>query len=303
VADSASEHPVLGLVRESTYVYGTFRDAGAELHTAMRRFQAVPGDPPRRLLLQSTLGSPALRRHPAGDRTGSSPAVVRHLAGTTLRLDAPGEGGYQVEIGSEGMRWVEPGVLTLATGSEIRPGLQWYLPDPSGSMLYVSRLFEATGTVLDRPVVGFVGYDEVHLDAGARNYVDDPLTRDHLSSAWCTWASSYGDGTAEAGHVAFGPGGFGFAAWTDGGTARIGAKVEGRVLDADAAGAVRVDFTVDGQVWEYARDPRGSMPDMAGGAVSPVEGRLRRRGDDRTVRAWFASLEVPASPPPTPPPA
>jgi hypothetical protein len=289
-----STDPVFGLHRESTYFHATLRDADGQLYSAMRRLADPPGWPAR-LLTRSSLATGLVDRHDLPVRTAASAAVSAELHGHTVVYSAPaGDSAvvFECKVGRDSLRWSEGAALTLS-GHDVSQGLQWYLPDSAGSMLYVSRLFDVHGTFHGAPVQGIAGVDQVFLEPGRQNYVDDPLTERHLSMAWCTWANRYDDGTSESGHVAFGPGRFGFAVRsTSTGEVQVAAAVSGS-LEVVGGSPDHARFEIDGGVWEYRVDDRGRCTPF-GGPVLQSEGCLRRVGDTRTPVAWSASLEVPA---------
>lgn len=286
--------PVLGLRRESTYLFASLRDADDHVYSVMRRLCEPPGWPSR-LLTRSSVASGVIDRHDLPVRTAASAAITGTLEDGTAVFSAPPADGAEpceCRVSADRLRWSEGMALAVA-GSDVSQGLQWYLPDSAGSMLYVSRLFHLEGTFHDTAVRGIAGVDQVFLDPGRVNYVDDPLTERHLSLAWSTWANVYDDGSSESGHYAFGPGGFGFAVRSTGdGTVHVAGHVSGS-LSLVGGSPDHATFEIDGEVWEYIVDERGHCAPL-GGPVLQSEGCLRRVGDTRTPIVWSASMEVPA---------
>ncbi|MDO8389525.1 MAG: hypothetical protein Q7V57_03475 [Actinomycetota bacterium] len=286
--------PVLGLRRESTYLFASLRDADGRMYSAMRR-QSDPAGWPNRLLTRSSLATGAIDRHDLPVRTAASAAISSTLRADEAVFSAPSSEGsepFECTVTNTALRWSEGAALHLA-GHDVSQGLQWYLPDAAGSMLYVSRLFHVEGTFHGTPVEGIAGVDQVFLEPGRANYVDDPLTARHLSLAWTTWANVYDDGTSESGHAAFGPGRFGFAVRsTNAGDVHVAQHVSGS-LSLVGGSPDHATFEIDGAEWEYIVDDLGHCPPL-GGPVLQSEGCLRRVGDTRTPLAWSASLEVPA---------
>ncbi len=289
-----SAAPAFGLTRESTYLYGTLRDADENLYTVMRR-RSQSGAWPTRLWTRSSLGANGLDRHDLSFRSACTTSVAVVADRDSTRFEADAHGGDQpmeCMLGPERVDWSEGAILHVA-GNDVSPGLQWYLPDPDGSMLYVSRLFIVDGHFDNVAVRGVVGIDDVFLDTGRRNYVDDPITAHHRSQAWCTWATLYDDGSAESGHVAFGPDRFGFGIRSaSNGAVDIATNVSGTVT-MNAGLPEHASFRIDDQEWEFVVDQHGRCA-PTGGPVLQAEGWLRRSGETRRPTVWSASLEVPA---------
>ncbi len=286
--------PVLGMVRDSTYFYATLRDESGTLYPVMRR-RSDPAAWPTRLWLRAASSTAGLDRFELPQRSAAAASVIATAGGDGVRFTAEAHNGDEplaCLVTATDLTWEEGSILHLG-GRDISPGLQWHLPDVDGSMLYTSRLFVVKGHVAGTPVRGIAGVDDVHLSPGRRNYVDDPITRHHLSTAWCTWATCYDDGTAESGHVAFGPGRFGFAIRsTSEGDIAIGRRIDGDVTHADGLPA-HATFDIDDTPWDFTIDPFGRCA-PAGGPVLQAEGLFQRRGETRHATTWSASLEVPA---------
>ncbi len=289
-----SAAPAFGLTRESTYLYGTLRDADENLYSVMRR-RSHPGAWPTRLWTRSSLGANGLDRHDLALRSASTSKMAAIADGDSTRFVAAAVDGDQpmeCTLGPERVDWSEGAILHVA-GNDVSHGLQWYLPDPDGSMLYVSRLFIVDGHFDNVAVRGIVGIDDVFLEPGRRNYIDDPITAHHRSQAWCTWATLYDDGSSESGHVAFGPDRFGFGIRSaSNGAVDIASNVSGTVTMHDGL-PEHASFRIDGQDWEFVVDQHGRCA-PTGGPVLQAEGWLRRGGETRRPTVWSASLEVPA---------
>jgi len=296
-------HAVEGLVEESTYLWGLFRTRSArpDVFQVMRRM-AHGAAWPARLLLNSNVGTNGMVRHRIDRTAARSTDIIRRSIPSGVELSAPGAESEPLRFAIEDARahWSEGGILQIE-GEEVRPGLQWcLLPSPGGNgMRYTSRIFLVQGQIDDVEVDGFIGMDAVHLQPGHHNYVDDPITAGHLSSAWCTWATAYDDGTVEAGHAAFGPNGFGFALRADADTAYVGETVSG-TSTANAEGfPTHITFDIhDGSAvdkWEFHADPTALPLEPLPGPVRQAEGVFRRVGETRQPVVWCATPEVPAT--------
>jgi hypothetical protein len=293
-----------GLVLESTYVWGMFRSRSTEptMYRALRRMAPAGTAWPARLLLQGTAAAGGFDRL-------DSPLVAARSVDGGLRKDDGGAISLRAEradhaeaaepceldVHDHELRWSE-GALLDVRGREVEPGLQWQLA-PEGDvegMHYASRIFLVAGELAGSAVDGFVGIDEVHLAPGRHNYLDDPLTLHHLSAAWCTWATAYDDGTVEAGHTAFGPGGFAFGLRAGAGTAHVSTRVDGDVeLDANGC-PTGIRVTLDDGAWEFGADALGIAARPLPGPVRQAEGWFRRVGETRRPVVWCATPEVPA---------
>jgi hypothetical protein len=296
--------PIFGLVRDSTYLFANLRDAEGQMYSVMRRHRGAPVSP-NRLWVRSSLGGNGLDRHDLPDRSALARRIVGVADGASARLtanrgngdgdgdrDNHGEQPMDCCVTPHGIAWSEGAILQL-DGTDVSPAWQWYLPDAAGSMLYASRLFVVEGRFGDTPVRGIAGVEDVFLDVGRQNYVDDPITDRHRSTAWCTWATVFDDGSAESGHVAFGPDRFGFAmrSCADG-TIDIGTSVDGSVTMSDEGLPVSATFMIDGVSWAFDVDRHGRCAPL-GGPVLQAEGLFTRVGETRRPIVWSASLEVP----------
>lgn len=289
-----SAEAVLGLVRDSTYIYATLRDDSGSLYSAMRR-RTDQAAWPTQLWLRASSSAAGLERLDLPQRSAAAADVTATAVDDGACFAAEARGQHEsltCLVTPTELMWDEGVILHLA-GTDISPGLQWHLPDSDGSMLYTSRLFLVGGHVAGTPMRGIAGVDDVFLNAGRRNYVDDPITQGHLSTAWCTWANHYEDGSAESGHVAFGPSRFGFAIRsTSSGEIAIGHQVAGDVTFANGLPTHAI-FNIDGEQWEFGVDTFGRCA-PTGGPVLQAEGSFQRRGDTRRPAVWSASLEVPS---------
>jgi hypothetical protein len=297
--------PIFGLPRERTFFYGNLRDAEGNLYEIVRAIAAPGVGGFDGLLVQSSIGKDGLHIMPqltAGGvkSTGSTADLEGGNAVWTSAPDAVGK-PFRMAMSADGnnSRWFEKDLMDL-TGTLLGPGLQWHIPDPAGSELYVSQIFEMKGVLLGKPVRGMMGFDQSYLPQGMLMYGgEDPLFRkDMHHRAWFTWATRYTDGSFDAGHFVLGTDRIGFALLTnERSELTLATEVSGTVkLVASGIWPERIDLKVNGVAWEFLPDPKGRMPDMlGGGAQSPtpqIEGRWRRVGDGRKPETWFAWGEV-----------
>jgi|GEM_PF-181466 len=296
---------LLGLPAQSAFIYGNVRDDEGNLSEWVRMFNFEPGATKQGLFVQSSAGADTLRAVPQIFAGAASEYEAGLEADTAVWKTAKGAKGkpFRVTMAADGssVTWFEEGVLDLK-GSLLGPGLQWHIPDPLGSELYVSQIYEMKGTALGKPVRGVIAFDKVHLPKGQMLYGGkDPLfrpTQHHRT--WYTWGTRYKDGSYDAGHFVLGTDRMGFALLTN--------ERQELVLDTDVTGKIELTpnepwprqvtvRTSSGVEWELLPDPKGRMPDMLGtGATTAftpqTEGRWRRVGDRREPAVWFAWGEV-----------
>jgi hypothetical protein len=297
--------PIFGLPRERTFFYGNLRDADGNLYEIVRAIAAPGFGGFDGLLVQSSIGKDTLHIMPqltaAGVKsTGSTAKLEGGEAVWASMPDAVGK-PFRMTMSADGTKssWTEQDLMSL-TGTLLGPGLQWHIPDPAGSELYVSQIFEMTGVILGKPVRGMMGFDQSYLPQGMLMYGgEDPLFRkDMHHRAWYTWATRYTDGSFDAGHFVLGTDRIGFALLTnERGELTLATDVSGNVkLAANEVWPERIDLKANGVAWEFLPDRKGRMPDMlSGGAQSTTpqnEGLWRRVGDRRKPHTWFAWGEV-----------
>jgi hypothetical protein len=258
----------------------------------MRRLYSGDGGR-ERLLVQSTLdGTETLRIHPAGAKTARSTGWQKDFRDGVFHLESAASGSeapFRLVSDGTTLEWIEEGTLDVR-GSLVPPGLHWYLPGRDKAMYYASQLFELEGVILDHPVRGFIGFDDIYLPEGVRIYQGDALVGEALEIVWWTWATRYQDGSLEAGHFLFGHDQLGFALLTDEtGQVTATTAVEALVtLGQDGVWPARIDLTADGVDWEFLPDEQGNMVDLMPMPNPQTEGRWRRRGDTRQPAWWFA---------------
>lgn len=292
---------LLGLPVERVFIYGNLRWADGEMSEWVRGFYMGSLKANQGLFVQSTRGKDTLRSAPEL----FMPAARRWTA--TMEGDrgvwrqAADETGkpFEFSMAADGstIAWTEDGLLNI-TGRLLGPGLQWHIPDVGGSTLYVSQIYEMTGTALGQPVRGVMAFDKVHqpVDQPLYSGKDNLFRPDAHHRTWYTWANRYEDGGYDAGHFVLGTDRMGFALLTN--------ERNELVLDTDVSGTVelmpdmpwlkRVTVqTSRGDRWILTPDPRGRMPDMLNGgdtqATTPQnEGQWFREGETRKPVAWFA---------------
>lgn len=290
---------VVGLERESTYLWGLFRSRGEhpDIYSTLRRLSPTRAWPAR-LLVQSNREATGIRKIEMRSAAARSAEVASTMDGADQRHVVAGiddAESFEFALVDDTVRWTEGDILSL-DGREVGPGLQWSLPVDVGGdgIRYASRIFRVSGTIEGVAIDGFVGCDQVHLAPGRQNYVDDPLTASHLSNAWCTWACEYDDGSIEAGHTAFGRDGFGFGLRSTNSRSVTTTEVAGDVTGVERGCPTQITVQVDGESWEFVADERGLPLEPLPGPVRQAEGWFGRVGETRRPVVWCATPEVPA---------
>ncbi|MDT5046061.1 MAG: hypothetical protein QOI39_3755 [Mycobacterium sp.] len=307
-AELLSDEPLLGLQREAGYMWGTLRDEDGELYSVMRRI-APPGAAQGtgqslagKLLVVSS-GTPEgqlqLRREPRGaadsteiERRPHNDNAVR----LAPRADASGR-SMQLVLSQDEFSYVEEGVIDVA-GRMVVPPLQWYLPGPQSSLLYISHTWLVDGELLGKRARGFLFWEEAWMPPGGQLYVaKDPL-HDAEYLTWYSWANLWSDGECEVGHFLFGKRDFhvGVIANSD------GTVTSARTMDAvisradDGYWHAGINYQIDGVDWVCEPDPQGRMQGLGKMPNPQQEGRMHRVDDTRLPDVWMAWGEtVPAA--------
>lgn len=299
-----------GLNLEAGYIWGTLRDGDGHVYSIMRRIPAHR-DPDadthshslggKLILLQGGDGIDlAVRKEPR--LAPSSDAIIRTVTDAgAFDLSAPAnEHGRSMKLTltADAMAYTETDVIDVA-GTIVVPPLQWYLPGPESSLLYLTQTWLVEGTILGRDVRGFLFWEEAWMPPGGRLYVNkDPLLdADYLS--WYSWANHYAeDNSTEVGHFLFGNGGFGVAiiSRSDGTWTTAGHDMDLTVTrGAEGYWHEGISYTIAGEKWVCEPDPHGRMG--LGQVPNPQqEARMRRVDDNRVPDVWMAWGEtVPAN--------
>ena len=303
-----SDDPILGLVREAGYLYGTVRDSAGEMYSIARRIPAredVAPDTARgfrslgsALILLSTLSptgeSRDLMRLRRGARTAPRSDGLRRTPrsdGVRFASTSSDTGAMQLDLGVDSFAYREDGLVDVA-GQRNCPALQWYLPGPEAAVLYLTQTWEVEGSVLGREVRGFLSWEEAYMYPGGRMYIaKDPLDAvDYFS--WYSGATRFSDGTTEVRHFSLGGKSFGFAvASSSMGEVTAGRHVSGVVHLREDDWHEGIDVDVDGVAWRCEPDRRGHM-ELGPIANPQQEGRIFRADDTRTPEIHMAWGEI-----------
>jgi hypothetical protein len=294
-----------GIVHEASYLYGTVRDAAGNMYTLLRRLPSnIPsaitekGDerkgPGRRLMVQTNRGDENLRLCVdliKASGVSDDLRIDRGVDHVRFRsAENPRGKAWQIDFAERSLSWREDDVVRLE-GNMIPLGLQWYLIDRDDSIMYCSRNFEVTGTVLGEKVQGFIFLDQCYMPEGGRLYAHrDSLMGQQIEVCWFSWGTRWDDGSVEVGHFIGGNDRAGFGMATDGKklnllTSNVTAEV---TRDADGYWHDGIRIDADGEAWEIVPDPRGRQIDMIKLANPQQEGLVQRVGETRKPVAWFS---------------
>jgi len=220
----------------------------------------------------------------------------RGLEGDTASWSSlKGEAGnpWHITASGERMTWKEEGLFDLH-GPLIGNGMQWYLPGVDWGTLYVSQVYDLSGTCEGRAVKGVIALDQAYMaEGGAIHFKKDLVVNNKMHVVWWTFATIYKDGTWDSGSFMVGHDHLGYAIFqNEKGEVRTTTDIEGKVVHKPNSYFVdTARIVLDGkEEWEYLPDPRGEMVDFVGGfpITAQQEGRWRRVGDTREPDRWMA---------------
>jgi hypothetical protein len=301
-----SDEPLLGLVREAGYLWGSVRDADGGLYSIMRRIPPVTDAGPERDGERQGLGGRliVLGTRDASEELGADMRLrkeARHAAPSERLVRAAVPGGVRfatpageavttrLEFTPSDLGYLEDGVIEV-TGTRTCPALQWYVPGAHAALLYLSQTWEVGGTLLGRPVRGFLFWEEAYMPPGGRLYVaKDPL-HDARYTSWYSWATRWDDGSTEVGHFLTGDSRFGVAVTADStGRVQAAGRVTAKIgLADDRYWHTGIDYDVDGVAWRCEPDPAGRMSGLGPMPNPQQEGRMFRADERRRPELWMA---------------
>ncbi|MFO1376299.1 MAG: hypothetical protein U1F14_04755 [Steroidobacteraceae bacterium] len=280
---------------DGSYPLCTMRDADGIVYSCVRRI--ANGGDSIGFVLQTNVDGRDLRIHPRSAEGYSGP-VVQKFGNGAHRLSGGGQPpaarAFALELDRSTVRWQEAGLLDVE-GRIIGPGLQWYTPWPKqGGAFYATRMYRARGTILGKPVEGFMGFDQYCFPPGFA-YANDPFVQD-IELSYVVFGNEYDDGTIEVGQMFFGHGRWAAAMVNnEQGPIILTTTLHSEITARDERGyAARIRYRVEGEDWEFIADPTARMPDFGEGvAKNPgQEGRFQRVGDRRGLVAWWAWTET-----------
>lgn len=297
------EARIHGLKAEAGYIWGTLRDDEGGLYSIMRRIPAVrdtqqaTGDIRSlggKLILVSSHGEGTqlqLRREPRF--APESNDIVRRVSGTDsveLSTETNEHGrAMSLTLTRDTMSYTESEVIDV-TGTIVTPPLQWFLPGPESSLLYLTQTWLVEGEITGKRVRGFLFWEEAWMPEGARLYIEKDPLHDAAYTTWYSWANHFEDGTCEVGHFLYGNGDFhvGVVAHSDG-TVTSATTMDAVIQrNPDGYWHDRIDYVIDGEEWVCEADPRGRMEGLGKVPNPQQEGFIHRVSDTRKPDVWMA---------------
>jgi len=286
-----------GLPQVAAFLFGTLTDADGNAWTYARD---LPPHGSNGAMLMGNEGQQAMRIRPETAQLWRGSVIHSRegeggqwMSGDGMR----GEPSFRMSHRVAGIENVERGWLDVA-GERKGPGYQWY--DPTAGMAAVCIMHFVTGTVLGKPVSGWLGLD-FHYQKPGLNHFLSPLVAGGISLAWMTFGTMFADGSWETGLMAKGRKNWGFAIVGD---SADGLSLSTRVDAAFEVGgdeyptAMRFGYFDEGTgartEWEGLGEASGKMVDIPGSAPARkdnrgAEGVLLRKGETRAVAhasAW-----------------
>ena len=300
IADVAPGRAKFGLHLQVQYFYGGLRDDEGRLYVLERKFI---GPMTSGLWLMTNRDAEHLRLAPASLRT-SRGEIRRHFTPESHRYaDAlMAKVGEDLVSGEEqpldlsfrdgGLSWTEGDLLSLEA-TPIGTGLMHYSPMPEDSLLYTMQANRAEGTVLGRPVTGFVLVDHGYWPQG-------PEWKEHrffarTQVAWNVFANEYADGSVDAGFFICGLNDFAVAGTFDHKGPRFATSaLDARLTLADGDWMGEAVYAAGGEEWVFTPEPAGRMNEFSAARWAGYRaqaGVTRRRGDDRPLKVGWTWLE------------
>lgn len=300
-AEYVEDRTYFGLRREAGYLWGTLRNEAGEPLTFMRRLPepaaasetaaGSSGSLGDKLMIQAAWdGATDLRLRKEARTAPEATTLHRSLEDGCAIFRSDPIGQMSLRLGAKDVEWIEDGVIDVR-GSQVGPGLQWYLPGADAAIYYPTTTWQVEGTALEQAVQGFLFYEESYVPPGGRLYVKhDPLLGDELHTSWYSWATRWDDGSLEFGHFMFGHDRLAMAVIGNGdGDVRVPTTASAKVVrSADGYWCDRIDYVLDGEEWEMVAAPNGRMVDLGPIPNPQQEGLVRRKGETRTPAVWMA---------------
>jgi hypothetical protein len=270
----------LGLRKEGSYLYGTWRDTDGNLLRALRGVAAESST--MRFLFTSAPGR-HLERHAEADHALWSGVVTTTQHGDGVTVESTDEGSDSAFVFShqpEGCGWRELGYLDV-TGSVLGPGMQWFNTWDGGACFSATAKYRSKGTFLGRTVEGFVGH-EIHYFTPGSDWMASPYAAGR-EICWQQVANEYDDGSIVQATFACGADGWGFAMVEDG-TFQCSTDVDVEARVRANGYPEQITYRFLDQSWTWRIDPQGERAMIAPGPMRGADGTCTRDGDDRLVR-------------------
>jgi hypothetical protein len=280
----------LGLAKEGSYLYGTWRDEDGNLLRAMR---GVSGDTSTmRFVFVSSPGRQIERDEPAEAGMWQGPVTVTGSGGSASFTSTGGDRAPRFELRHEpdACTWTETGVLAV-TGTSIGPAMHWFSTYDGGACYAASAKYRSSGELLGRRVEGFVGH-EIHYFTPGHHWMTSPFAESR-EICWQQVANEYEDGSTIQATFAYGIDGWGFAMIHDEqGTFHHTTDVQAEATVRPNGPPETITYRFLDQSWTWRIDDQGERaPIMAGSPLIGADGTCTRDGDTRAVRLGMGNSD------------
>jgi hypothetical protein len=271
-----------GIPKSASYLYGTWRDADGYLLRALR---AVDTDQSAMMSVFVAEPDGQLERDDETTAALWSGASVVEQAGdiVTFRcVDAEPGRAFEWVHRPDGCSWTDGDAIAVEATS-LGPAIQWYTTWPEGACFSATGKYRAHGTVLGRPVEGFVGH-EIHYFTPGSDWINSPFGEGR-EICWQQLANEYVDGTTIQATFAYGNDGWGFAMLHDEhGDFHSTTDVNAEATVRDNGYPESITYRFLDQSWTWRIDPQGERAMLFEGPMRGADGTCTRDGDDREIR-------------------
>lgn len=208
------------------------------------------------------------------------------------RLGVPAGYPLTLELHDKNIEWSE-GDLLEVTGTLQGPGFQFYAPARTEPLFYTTQIYWVTGTVLGKPVDGFIGLDQGYFQSGKEwkeyRYFEE------LELSWEVFGNRFTDDTVEYGVIVKGRQGWSGAATFDCGALVAKTDNVGAQYRLDAEGFIETaHFDIGDEQYVFTGSERGRMRhfgEARWAGYTSQAGTTRRVGDKRTLANGFTWVE------------
>ena len=201
---------------------------------------------------------------------------------TFRSIDAESRQGFEFVHSDGGCTWDDGETLSVVCTS-LGPAMQWYSTWPGGACFSATGKYRSSGTLLGRPVEGFVGH-EIHYFTVGADWMNSPFGQGR-EICWQQLANEYTDGTTIQATFAYGNDGWGFAMLHDEqGEFHSTTDVTAEATVRDNGYPESITYRFLDQSWTWRIDPQGERAMLFPGPMRGADGTCRRDGDDREVR-------------------
>lgn len=275
-----------GLTLDAGWIYSQFRDDDDNIYTILRK---VAGHWTGNLIMRSNAGVEQIEMRPemfdsytgALEVTWNQERITWQSPGGLPGVAHP----FAYSTTTEAATWKEGELLDIR-GQLLRPGMQWYCPNPQSPGLYALHVYKAEGTILGRKVKGWYGYDFIYFLPGVPWHLGPYPGR--LEVAYHTLANEFDDGSIEVGMICYGLEGWTFAVISDGDKLiHCAREVDVQIVRKDSGYPQEILYSFDGVEYHWQADPRGELALV--GSVGEretyrgAEGHCQRVGDTRRI--------------------